>query len=958
MSKKGIISEIKATFIILLVIASISFLNNNEIQSKGFNLPNDYNNDNNSLSEGKSPTYVFKDNSYVNNETTMKTNVEFNHYNTCNSSTDQIDVNNCDNWNTDSSLNFSDIRKETITNGDAESSEDLFTDYIPSHYNGNITREDNIKDGEAINGDYSWYFDIKSEDHTTIAGFDSPINLSSHSVIFSFSYSLLNNSLGTFYDSNICIRLFFQFDIYIFIWFNGNSGVLSNVTGPGGFADILVDEGSFDGEINHYSLNITKLGLELFSQEPDQLRSFAVQTWGETSYNMAISLDDLSLTDLIDPSEAGLTINSIPVTGDIGIGSILLTSNPTSLLSLSIQNFFVDPIYWTCDYRIRGYNTIDDKRSLFFNDYNEIFWIDTLSFALSAPVICNEVTFSKWVTIDWIIDDIKFDDLSYAYNIVDTNTTHKNIEIVIPYSIDILNCYYTSTNYIDNVILSSYDISHNDLLTVYIQSQLFFETIDIYIVDKSNNILISNTTITDAIGESTLINLKMENWYERENYSVIVIWQSKTQAGLGNVSFEIITIPAEIVPENAYITTNYHQEVDICVDFIDLESKLTINQATLTYTCDFSSGTLTQNGFNQYTSTIQTEGINPGNYSIIVSGEKNGYASAYCTIILQINVSSLILTLTAPSTADLGDTIIPLAHVMDNLSNPLFNISIIFRINNQLNSETWTNISGYAKMYYFIPISYEFDNLNVSCSILIDDTEYFMIKKTIIIEIFDIDRLVHLENPIHLSTITYDDSNYLYFSIRYPSIGEKWFAETPEGLTANSAIIVADIGNITTVVSPSGNIYWDKIVSNSSIITDYLLLEIDAINPTIEVDLNNEIVNIEIRIATSNIPFEGIPVKILLENDWNSFNKWDLYSNGSLVNDVFNLEIKSDYISFNLFSTENTEEVTLQLTGSTVSLISIAPSTIILGVGILILTVISTILLSKKKTEATPDLQI
>ncbi|MHA1124458.1 MAG: hypothetical protein ACTSO7_01710 [Candidatus Heimdallarchaeota archaeon] len=959
MSRNRIIFKLKAQLVILIVLASFSFLNSSESFGQNYNIPIDKkSNDLSSIYEETNPTHYYKDNFNIKNDTTMKTDVEFNHYNTCDSSTYQINIDDSEDWSTDSSFNFTDIRKETITNGNAEGSEDLFTDYIPSHYNGNITKEEDINNGEAISGDYSWYFDIKSKDYTTIAGFDSPINLSSNSVIFSFSYSLLNNSLGTFYDSNVCIRLFFQFDIYIFIWFNGNSGVLSNVTGPGGYADILVDEGSFDGEIHQFSLNITSLGLELFNQEPDQLRSFAVQTWGETSYDMAFSLDDISLTDLITPSEVGLTVNSISVIGNMGSGSIQIDLAPSAILTFFIQNTFTNLLYWTCDYSIRGFNTVTTQRNLFFNDYAEINWIDTLNFTLKAPAICDEVIFNKWIPLDWIVDDVQFDELSISYNIIDTNLTHKNVEIIIPFNNNILKCYYTSSNLIDNVILSSYEISHDDIISVFIQSQLFFETIEIFVLNESNIIMLTNTTVSDAFGDATLNNLKIENWYDRGNYSVVIKWQSETQAGLGYVEFELNTIPVEIVPKNDYILTNYHQDVAICVDFVDLENNETINQAILTYICEFSSGTLVQNGFNQYISTIQTEGINPGNYSIIVSGEKTGYASAHCTILLEINVSNLILTLTAPSTANPGDTIIPLAHVIDNQSNPIFNVSIIFRINNQLNSETWTNLSGYAKAFYPIPISYEYDNLNVSCSISINDFEYYFTKKMIIIEIFDIDRLVQLENPTHLSELNQDDSSYLYFSIRYPSIGEKWFANTPIGLTAKSAKIVSDIGNISAIISPTGNIYWNKVVSNSSIITDYLLLEIDIIEPVIEVDLNNEEVNIEIRIITDNIPFDGLPVKISLETDWNSFNKWDLYLNGSLVNDDFNLEISTNFITFNLYSTINTEEMILQLTGSKVSLISIAPSTIILGIGIVVLTVVSTILLSKKKTEAIPDIQV
>jgi hypothetical protein len=261
-------------------------------------------------------------------------------------------------------------------------------------------------------------------------------------------------------------------------------------------------------------------------------------------------------------------------------------------------------------------------------------------------------------------------------------------------------------------------------------------------------------------------------------------------------------------------------------------------------------------------------------------------------------------------------------------------------------------------MYYSIPISYDFDNLNISCSIYINEIEYYLIKKSVLIEIFDLDRLVQLENPIHLNAITQEDSNYLFFSIRYPSIGEKWFAYTPDGFTAKSAKIICDLGNLTTVISPTGNIYWDKIITNSSIITDYLLIEIDSVEPPIIVDLNKDEINIEITIITNYISFNGLPVIISLENEWSNFNKWNLYLNGTLVNDEFNLKINSDYITFNLYSTENTKEVILTLSGSKGSLISISPSTIILGVGILILTVISTVLLSKRKTNTIPDVQV
>ena len=66
-------------------------------------------------------------------------------------------------------------------------------------------------------------------------------------------------------------------------------------------------------------------------------------------------------------------------------------------------------------------------------------------------------------------------------------------------------------------------------------------------------------------------NVKFNSNYIRGNYSVIVIWQSKTQAGIGLISFNINTIPAIIIPKTAYLFTNYCQDIDIIVDYKDIE---------------------------------------------------------------------------------------------------------------------------------------------------------------------------------------------------------------------------------------------------------------------------------------------------------------------------------------------------------------------------------------------------
>ncbi|MHA1211161.1 MAG: hypothetical protein ACTSSH_01755 [Candidatus Heimdallarchaeota archaeon] len=119
---------------------------------------------------------------------------EFNITDSADESQDSFSIDNCDDWSLNNRFEFTDIRSEKIINGDAETTDTIWTDYIPSHYEGNVTRENAPPHGNVISDDYSWYFDLKTDDHTTIVGFDNPINVSSNSVIFSFSYSLLRNN--------------------------------------------------------------------------------------------------------------------------------------------------------------------------------------------------------------------------------------------------------------------------------------------------------------------------------------------------------------------------------------------------------------------------------------------------------------------------------------------------------------------------------------------------------------------------------------------------------------------------------------------------------------------------------------------------------------------------------------------------------------------------------------------
>ena len=71
MIRKRNISELRATIIILFVLASTLFLNNKQSFGNDYNVSNDsYDYEVKSIYDEKNPTYIIKDNSNLNNETT------------------------------------------------------------------------------------------------------------------------------------------------------------------------------------------------------------------------------------------------------------------------------------------------------------------------------------------------------------------------------------------------------------------------------------------------------------------------------------------------------------------------------------------------------------------------------------------------------------------------------------------------------------------------------------------------------------------------------------------------------------------------------------------------------------------------------------------------------------------------------------------------------------------------
>ena len=882
-------------------------------------------------------------------ENTFQLNKSFN------SSENSFSIDNSSDWNTNCNFAFSDIRSEKIINGNAETTEILWTDYIPTHYEGNVTRENDPDLGEVISGENSWYFDIKSLNHSTIVGFDDPIDVSSNSVIFSFSYSLLRNSLGTSFDSNICIRLFFQFDIYIFIWFNGNTGVLSNVTGPGGYADLLINDADFDEGINYYSLNVTKLGLELFDQEPDQLRSLAIQTWGENPYEMEFMVDDLSLTGKIDPSEIDLLVNSNPVIGDIGFGSIFLNYNYLPQLDFEITTDYPYIIYWNCNLDIDGIRESTTEISCEFQDMNNIKWIEYTNQTANSPQI-DELNILKWVPKNWDVDQIKIDSQLYSYIITDSNLTHNQILIEISSFQEFLEIRYLSENSIENIFISNQYIKHDDSLQINVESEIISDELNLEISNNLKTVIYRNSTLTNLSGSAFLIYKNNNSELPRENYTITVFWRSKYNAGIGLSWFEFTTIPTKIVPNKESYIVNYKQDLQIKIDYIDIEKYLAIDFATVSYDWEGGNGIFIQEVDSKY-SVVLSHNVMVGNYSFFIYGSKNGYASTCCEINIEVVLDNISLKINLPSNGLPGEAININSIVLDNQSKPIIAIPLKIRVNEQLLMETYTNESGISSILYQIPINYALDNINISSSVIVNENEVMKKTETITIDLADISRTALIGTPIHLDS--YQKTNYVYYKIPiiYPYYGENWQVELPNAIQPNVVTVISDKINITATISDK-KISWTKSVREINVNTDYLLIE--AFPPEINhsINTNTKGITINIIIITNYLVFNGFEMNLNMESSWQKYDNWTLYKDNLDISSNSELLINDQQFSFKIYSTDSDNEIQLRLEGSLNSLVEITPSAIILGAGTVILTTVSTILLIKRKKPVSLDIQL
>ncbi|NHJ41042.1 MAG: hypothetical protein FK731_13505 [Asgard group archaeon] len=383
----------------------------------------------------------------------------------------------------------------------------------------------------------------------------------------------------------------------------------------------------------------------------------------------------------------------------------------------------------------------------------------------------------------------------------------------------------------------------------------------------------------------------------------------------------------------------------------------TIDFANVEYIWLFGSDILQQNINELYSIEVDNTEAIPGNYYLFITGSKDGYATANVIIEIEIVFTDYNITLYVPDNALPGDFLTLYSQVIDNFSLPVFNIEVRFEVNNELLSDTWTNLTGYAKITYQISPIYQLDNLNVSCSIVINEIPLIQVEKTIKIEISEIPQEAQINSLVQNFLKETNETLFFNFTIIYPSFGKNWYISIPTGFNPIAVSIITETDVILAEIVDN-IIVWRREINTTISTND--ILEIETLRPqitTIPESKNNEI-SITITVHTNYIPYKNLKIQITRNQDWQVFNQWNLYLNEELVTEKHGLLVTSDYIIFQLNNTQQAAYLVFQLIGTKSSLIQISTSTVILGTGTLILTICSIILLLKKKSDISLDIQV
>ncbi|MEA2070381.1 MAG: hypothetical protein U9O98_03735, partial [Asgard group archaeon] len=726
-------------------------------------------------------------------------------------------------------------------------------------------------------------------------------------------------------------------------------------TGPGGYADLLVDKASFDCTPHHYSLNISKIGYDLFNQEPGQLNEIAIQIWGDDSYEMDFMLDDILLTDLVKPNEIDLAINSEYVQGSRGSGELTFENQ-----FAESHNFLITcnitAIYWKLTAIFQGKKFSFSQIEYQYINNSHIRRIESIKDDYDRPSFLPTVFYQNIFLNDWNITEISIDSEIMDCEIGIFNSTHKILTLPTSDNFSLITIDFNLENYITNLTCSSDSIVHNETIDIDVKVKDSETIVTLLIINPYNVCEFSTYLIIDSFGAGSLSNFEHNSSDPRGTYSVFCFYHQMDYFGIGTINYTIESIPTNISIESTNVIISYQQSLNLSVNYFDVENKLSISGASISYTWVFGEGFLEFNG-SIYSTTINCINCSIGNYDLLLIASKEGYATTYLLITINIELPDIQAQIIAPDEAMIGETIQIAINVTTNESLPLQNIKTIYFINKNYFSTLMTNSSGFSSIYYKILQDYSFSFCNISAQIEINNQTFPLKSRSIKVNFNNIIKNVTINEINQLQPS--NNTLIKVYSIRYPSLGTNWTAKIPANTEPLSIIIETPSTNLSCSLSESNKINWIREVTNPDLFdNDYIIIRYSAPLITLKEQFIRNSISIDLKILTQNIPLNNYLVSIKRSSEWQHYTNWELYMNDSKVSSQNDLFVTENTIRFKISTHADQSIIDIRLIGIKEQIIDISPTVIIFGISLVSLTFVLSFLIFKKRKDVSLEIDL
>jgi len=139
-------------------------------------------------------------------------------------------------------------------------------------------------------------------------------------------------------------------------------------------------------------------------------------------------------------------------------------------------------------------------------------------------------------------------------------------------------------------------------------------------------------------------------------------------------------VPLLVTAELSAATATIGDEITVYATLKDEAGNLIVG-ATVTMTIEDEIFPLTDKGNGTYEGAIATTGLEEGSYSVVITAEKEGYASGQATKMLTLQAPALQVAMQlSPETVTQGDTVTISATVKDDDGNPIEGAAVMATI--------------------------------------------------------------------------------------------------------------------------------------------------------------------------------------------------------------------------------------------------------------------------------------